>query len=55
MRDWTWTLFIIVWSIYALLDVVEFSIQMGDKNQVTIEKVQKKEPQKETNDIKTDW
>jgi hypothetical protein len=56
MRDWTWTFFIIVWFLYGLLDIIDFSLKMGDKNQVIIEKKEsKKEPKKETNEIKADW
>ena len=55
MRDLPLILFTIVWMLYGLLDVVDFTFQLGEKNQVVIEKVEKKEPKKETNEIKADW
>ena len=55
MRDLPLILFTIVWMLYGLLDVVDFTFQLGEKNQVVIEKVEKKEPKKDTNEIKADW
>ena len=46
MRDWPLALFILVWGIYSVLDIIQFSFEVGDKNQVVIEKVEKKEEPK---------
>lgn len=54
MRDLPLVIFAIVWSLYGLLDVIDFTFQVGEKNQVVIEKVEKKEPKKE-DEIKAGW
>lgn len=39
-------IWVLVWSLYSLIDIIDFSFQVGDKNQVIIEKVEKKEEPK---------
>ncbi len=55
MRDIPLILCGIFWIVYGLIDVVDFSLQVGEKNQVVIEKVEKKEPKKDSDEIKAGW
>ena len=55
MRDIPLILCGIFWIVYGLIDVVDFSFQLGEKNQVVIEKVEKKEPKKDSDEIKAGW